>query len=81
MTAIRLHIEHLTVEAPETTFFGGLGSGESLAMSPALLKKYLAAARLVADHIVLKPKGFAFAPPLPVAPAPCSRPSVSHCRR
>jgi hypothetical protein len=37
-------------------------SGESLAMSPALLKKYLAAARLVADHLVLKPDGFVFAP-------------------
>jgi hypothetical protein len=37
-------------------------SGESLAMSPALMKKYLEAARLVADHIVLKPQGFVFAP-------------------
>jgi hypothetical protein len=37
-------------------------SGESLAMSGALLKKYLAAARLVADHVVLKPEGFVFAP-------------------
>ncbi|HEX5271379.1 MAG TPA: DUF1592 domain-containing protein, partial [Gemmataceae bacterium] len=37
-------------------------SGESLTMSPALLKKYLAAARLVADHLVLKPDGFVFAP-------------------
>lgn len=37
-------------------------SGESLAMSPALLKKYLAAARGVADHVVLKPEGFVFAP-------------------
>jgi hypothetical protein len=37
-------------------------TGESLAMSPALLKKYLAAARLVADHLVLKPEGFVFAP-------------------
>ena len=37
-------------------------SGESLAMSPALLKKYLAAARLVADHVVLRPEGFVFAP-------------------
>ena len=37
-------------------------SGESLAMSPALLKKYLAAVRLVADHVVLKPDGFVFAP-------------------
>ena len=31
-------------------------------MSPTLLKKYLAAARLVADHLVLQPEGFAFAP-------------------
>ncbi len=37
-------------------------SGESLAMSPALLKKYLAATRRVADHVVLKPVGFDFAP-------------------
>lgn len=37
-------------------------SGESLAMSPALLKKYLAAARHVADHLVLMPHGFVFAP-------------------
>ncbi len=37
-------------------------SGESLSMSPALLKKYLDAARYVADHIVLKPGGFVFAP-------------------
>lgn len=37
-------------------------SGESLTMSPALVKKYLAAARLVADHVVLKPEGFVFAP-------------------
>jgi hypothetical protein len=31
-------------------------------MSPALLKKYLEAARRVAEHIVLKPDGFVFAP-------------------
>ena len=37
-------------------------SGESLAMSPALLNKYLQAAREVANHMFLKPKGFAFAP-------------------
>jgi hypothetical protein len=37
-------------------------SGESLTMSPALLNKYLAAARLVADHLVLTPEGFLFAP-------------------
>jgi hypothetical protein len=37
-------------------------SGESLTMSPELLKKYLAAARHVADHLVLLPDGFTFAP-------------------
>jgi hypothetical protein len=37
-------------------------SGESLVMSPELLKKYLAAARAVASHMFLKPSGFAFAP-------------------
>jgi hypothetical protein len=37
-------------------------SGESLTMSPALLNKYLAAARRVAEHVVLKPDGFVFAP-------------------
>ena len=37
-------------------------SGESLEMSPALLKKYLEAARRVAEHLVLKPDGFVFAP-------------------
>ena len=37
-------------------------SGESLTMSPALLTKYLQAARLVADHMYLNPEGFEFAP-------------------
>ena len=37
-------------------------SAESLTMSPALVKKYLEAARRVADHLVLTPDGFAFAP-------------------
>lgn len=37
-------------------------SGETLAMSPTLLKKYLAAAREVASHLYLKENGFAFAP-------------------
>jgi hypothetical protein len=36
-------------------------SAESLTMSPALVKKYLEAARRVGDHLVLKPNGFAFA--------------------
>jgi hypothetical protein len=37
-------------------------SGESLTMSPALLNKYLQAAREVADHAVLKPAAIDFAP-------------------
>ena len=37
-------------------------SGESLTVSPSLMSKYLEAARQVADHLVLKPDGFAFAP-------------------
>jgi hypothetical protein len=36
-------------------------TAESLTMSPALVKKYLEAARFVADHLVLKPQGFDFA--------------------
>jgi len=37
-------------------------SGESLTMSPALLKKYLEAARDVAEHLVLTPTDLSFAP-------------------
>src|SRR5215831_12161203 len=37
-------------------------SGESLSMSPALLNKYLQAAREISTRLVLKPTGFAFAP-------------------
>jgi mono/diheme cytochrome c family protein len=37
-------------------------SGETLTMSPTLLKKYLAAAREVASHMYLMENGFAFAP-------------------
>ena len=37
-------------------------SGESLSMTPALLNKYLQAARAVGDQMVLTPGGFAFAP-------------------
>jgi len=36
-------------------------SGESLTMSPALLNKYMQAAREVADHMVLTPDGINFA--------------------
>ncbi len=35
-------------------------SGESLTISPALMTKYMEAARQVADHLVLKSDGFAF---------------------
>jgi mono/diheme cytochrome c family protein len=37
-------------------------SSQSLAMSPGLAKKYVEAARFVAEHLVLKPQGFDFAP-------------------
>ncbi len=37
-------------------------SGESLTLSPALLQKYLWAARHVADHLLFLPEGLAFAP-------------------
>src|SRR5204863_8075331 len=37
-------------------------SSQSLAMSPALLNKYLLAARDVADHMFLNANGFSFAP-------------------
>ena len=37
-------------------------SGESLTLSPALLKKYLGAARLISEHLILKPEGIQFAP-------------------
>ncbi len=36
-------------------------SGESLSMSPALVKKYLDAARDVATHLIFKPDGLTFA--------------------
>src|ERR1035441_7589704 len=41
---------------------GFANSGESLALSPSLLNKYLQAAREVGDHMVLTPGGFDFAP-------------------
>ena len=48
------------IDAANTEGFDN--SGESLSMSPALLNKYLQAARDVADHMVLTPDGFLFAP-------------------
>lgn len=44
---------------------GGEGfdnTGETLRTSPSLVNKYLAAAQMVADHMVLKPDGVSFAP-------------------
>ena len=44
---------------------GGEGfdnTGEALGMSPSLLKKYLAAAQTVSEHMVLKTHGITFAP-------------------
>ncbi|MBB73823.1 MAG: hypothetical protein CMJ75_04835 [Planctomycetaceae bacterium] len=41
---------------------GFANSGESLAMSPALLDKYLSAGQRVIDHLVLLPSGITFAP-------------------
>ena len=37
-------------------------SGQTLALSPTLLTRYLDAAREVSEHIVFKPRGFDFAP-------------------
>lgn len=37
-------------------------SGESLMMTPSLLRKYLAAARTVSEHLLLTPDGLEFAP-------------------
>jgi hypothetical protein len=53
-----------TREFPEdpSSSAGFDNSGESLVMSPPLLKKYLKAAREVASYMFLEPDGFAFAP-------------------
>jgi hypothetical protein len=55
---------HATKEFPVDPA-GGEGfdnTGEALALTPSLLNKYLGAAQVVADHLVLKPGGIAFAP-------------------
>lgn len=70
-TEYDLSIRELTgVEIHPTKDFpvdpaGGEGfdnTGEALGMSPNLLKKYLAAAQLVSEHLVLKTDGISFAP-------------------
>src|SRR5436190_8773546 len=55
---------HATKEFPVDPA-GGEGfnnTGEVLAMTPNLLNKYLGAAQLVSDQLVLKPSGITFAP-------------------
>src|SRR6185436_5798508 len=52
-------------------------SGESLGMSPALLKKYLEAARRVTEFLVLTPHGLEFAPHPVVADTDRDRYSVN----
>lgn len=51
-------------------------SGESLAMSPNLLTKYLQAVREVANAVVFKPRGLAFAPSTRRPPSPAERREV-----
>ena len=61
LTGVDLQPAHdFPVDPSNTAGFDN--SGESLTMSPALLGKYLKAAREVANHLFLKPKGLAFAP-------------------
>lgn len=55
---------HATAEFPADPA-GGEGfdnTGEALGMTPSLLTKYLNAAQVVSQHLVLKPDGIAFAP-------------------
>ncbi|HKE29485.1 MAG TPA: DUF1592 domain-containing protein [Bryobacteraceae bacterium] len=60
LTGVDLHpAREFPVDPANTAGFDN--SGESLAMTPALLKKYLQAARDVADHMVLTADGFDFA--------------------
>ncbi|MES1254202.1 MAG: DUF1587 domain-containing protein, partial [Acidobacteriota bacterium] len=61
LTGVDLHLtREFPVDPANTAGFDN--SGESLAMSSALVTKYLQAAREVGDHMVFTPDGFAFAP-------------------
>jgi hypothetical protein len=61
LTGVDIHpAREFPVDPANTAGFDN--SGESLSMTPALLKKYLQAAHDVADHMVLTPEGFHFAP-------------------
>ncbi len=60
LTGVDIHpAREFPVDPANTAGFDN--SGESLTMSSALMKKYLLAAREVADHAALKPDGFDFA--------------------
>ena len=60
LTGVDIHpAREFPVDPANTAGFDN--SGESLNMSSALMKKYLLAAREVADHAALKPDGFDFA--------------------
>lgn len=61
LTSVDLRPAHEFPVDP-TNAAGFDNSGESLSMSPALLNKYLQAAREVSTHLVLQPSGFTFAP-------------------
>ncbi len=59
LTGVDIHpAREFPVDPANTAGFDN--SGESLTMSPALLKKYLQAAHDVADHMVLTPDGIDF---------------------
>lgn len=61
LTGQDLHVaRQFPVDPANTAGFDN--SGETLTMSPALLNKYLEAARQIADHMVLTPDGIEFAP-------------------
>src|SRR5690242_14455540 len=61
LTGVDLHpTREFPVDPANTAGFDN--SGESLTMSPALLNKYLRAARDVSDHLALTPDGFVFSP-------------------
>ena len=61
LTGQDLHVTRQFPVDPANTA-GFQNSGETLTVSPALLNKYLQAARQVADTLVLKPDGIDFAP-------------------
>src|SRR5262245_26471455 len=66
LTGVDMHpTREFPVDPANTAGFDN--SGESLTMSPALLNKYLQAAREVADHMVLTPDRIDFAPHLMLA--------------